>query len=107
MIRKESDCVGCGFPCMHSACPHYSVKVMECDRCGADVSALYTIPGRPIFPYKHMCEDCISEIFHIKGIYCHSCIQLIEDMDDVYMWEGKYICKDCLMENLNEVISDG
>lgn len=31
MIRYESQCVSCGFPCRYEACRYYKVRVLECD----------------------------------------------------------------------------
>ena len=41
MTRYESDCVSCGLPCLGTACPHYRVLVMTCDRCGEETDTLY------------------------------------------------------------------
>ena len=56
MIRFESDCVSCGFPCMYSACPYYRVKIYICDECDEEVETLYEYEG------KELCESCLLEI---------------------------------------------
>lgn len=38
MIRIESDCVDCGFPCLGPACRYYAVEVHYCDACGEEIA---------------------------------------------------------------------
>ena len=33
MIKIENDCVGCGLPCLGSACPYREVPYFYCDDC--------------------------------------------------------------------------
>ena len=56
MVRYESDCVSCGLPCLGTACPHYRVLVMTCDKCGEETNALYY--GRN---GNELCADCALE----------------------------------------------
>ena len=54
MLRVENQCVDCGLPCIHNACPYYRVPVYYCDICGNE-DAGYTIEG------QDYCEDCAKE----------------------------------------------
>lgn len=51
----ESDCVDCGLPCLHKACPHYEVTRYICDNCKDDVYELYHFEG------QELCVDCVLE----------------------------------------------
>lgn len=53
MIRVESECVGCGLPCLYGACPYYKVKRLYCDDCGEDMEHLYRFAG------YELCVDCV------------------------------------------------
>ena len=57
MVRTESGCVDCGFPCLRSACPNYQVLVYECDRCHDEVDELYEVDG------EDLCVDCLKKEF--------------------------------------------
>lgn len=57
MKKKISNCVDCGLPCLHEACPHYSVTVLICDGCGDEVDELYDVDG------EQLCESCLKERF--------------------------------------------
>lgn len=53
MIRYESQCVNCGFPCRYEACRNYRVKVLICDDCKDEVQELfYGVSG------MELCADC-------------------------------------------------
>lgn len=54
MIVVESDCVDCGLPCKHTACPHYQVVRYICDRC-QDETTLY------VWGNEQLCFECILE----------------------------------------------
>ena len=53
MVRYESDCVSCGLPCIGTACRHYRILVMECDKCHEEVDELYYGTNG-----KQLCADC-------------------------------------------------
>lgn len=56
MIRYESQCVQCGFPCRYDACPNYKVRILECDNCHEDFEKLYIgLSGR------ELCDKCALE----------------------------------------------
>lgn len=59
MIRYESQCVNCGFPCRYEACPNYKVRILECDRCKDEVEKLYDYDGEEI------CEECLLKEFEV------------------------------------------
>ncbi len=54
-LRRESDCVGCGLPCLGRSCPHWERIYFECDKCGNE-NAIYEIDG------EDFCENCAKEI---------------------------------------------
>lgn len=56
MIRYESQCVNCGFPCIYEACPNYKVRTLICDSCGSEENKLYK------FSYGEYCEQCVLNI---------------------------------------------
>lgn len=51
MIRYESQCVSCGFPCRYGACPNYRVKILECDVCHEECEKLYVVDGDELCEY--------------------------------------------------------
>lgn len=54
MIKEETNCVDCGFPCRGSACKNFKVPVYYCDRCGLPIDgAVYEKNG------SHLCENCM------------------------------------------------
>lgn len=55
MITYESECVGCGKPCIKDACPHYKVRKLYCDECGQQVRQLYVVDD------KQMCKSCAAD----------------------------------------------
>lgn len=56
MIRYESQCVQCGFPCRYEACRNYRVKILICDNCKDEVQKLYIgLSGR------ELCDRCALE----------------------------------------------
>lgn len=56
MIRYESQCVFCGFPCRHEACRYYMVRVLECDYFREESDRLYIgLLG------KELCAECALE----------------------------------------------
>lgn len=52
MKKIENECVGCGLPCIGSACPHRNVAHYYCDSCGAETTLYNTDDGE-------LCADCI------------------------------------------------
>lgn len=59
MIRYESSCVNCGFPCRYEACQNYRVRILECDRCHDELDKLYDFYGEEI------CEECLLKEFEV------------------------------------------
>lgn len=55
MIKRESGCVSCGFPCRGRGCPHYEIERCFCDVCKDEVEELYEVDGIEI------CEDCLKK----------------------------------------------
>lgn len=53
IIKHESYCVDCGFPCRGLLCGYYDVAVKYCDRCGRQSDELYI--GRN---GDELCESC-------------------------------------------------
>lgn len=41
MIRHESGCADCEFPCRYEACPNYSTTIFICDKCKEESDTLY------------------------------------------------------------------
>lgn len=74
-----SECVECGFPCLHEACKYYHVKHYKCDHCNN--STEYTEIKH--FENEDICEECYQK--RVKKIN--------EKIDDWY-------------ENLNKPIND-
>lgn len=59
----ENECVGCGLPCMGSACPNVNVPHFYCDRCGEE-DTLYHYNG------QELCLECIEkELEKVEGSY--------------------------------------
>lgn len=56
MIRHESDCVDCGKPCMGTACRHYRITILECDKCHEEADELYYGESG-----KQLCANCALE----------------------------------------------
>ena len=52
MKRTENECVSCGLPCMHEACPNYRVTRYYCDECKEE-GVLYEFDG------QELCSECI------------------------------------------------
>ena len=52
MKVTESECVACGLPCIHTACPYYSVTRYYCDLCEDEVEDLYYLGN------NELCADC-------------------------------------------------
>ena len=52
-----SECVDCGFPCLHTACPYYKVKVYYCDTCGASSEDT----DMHNFSNEDICNDCYKK----------------------------------------------
>ena len=57
MIEYVSDCVDCGKPCLGNACPHFSVKLLVCDKCNDEVDKLWIVDD------EQVCEHCLKEMF--------------------------------------------
>ena len=57
MVRVESGCVDCGFPCRGNACPYYKAVILECDSCHKEVDELFDVWG------EDLCEDCLKKEF--------------------------------------------
>lgn len=56
MIRYESQCVQCGFPCRYEACQNYKIRVLICDSCKDEAQKLYIgLSGR------ELCDRCALE----------------------------------------------
>ena len=53
--RSESQCVGCGKPCIRYACPYYDCEVVFCDDCGFDIYSDETIYT---WGSLELCRDC-------------------------------------------------
>jgi hypothetical protein len=60
MIRYESDCVDCGKPCMHEACPHFLVPHYYCDECGEETDIYYVDD-------EQLCAHCTINRFEKVG----------------------------------------
>lgn len=61
MVKTESECVDCGFPCLYKLCPYYQVTRYYCDAC-KDETTLYEFDGR------ELCIDCIAkELTIVEG----------------------------------------
>ena len=54
MMRIENHCVGCEKPCIHDACPYYSVECHYCDKCG-EPAEICTDDG-------DFCRECARRI---------------------------------------------
>ena len=57
MIEYVSDCVDCGKPCLGNDCPHFSVKLLVCDKCNDEVDKLWIVDD------EQVCEHCLKEMF--------------------------------------------
>ena len=59
MIKIKNECVGCGLPCIGSACPHRNVIRCFCDKCKEEVDPgdLYEVDD------VDLCEDCLKLMF--------------------------------------------
>lgn len=55
MIKIEYDCVGCGLPCLGSACPYREVPYFYCDDCEYEYEELFHYEG------KQLCIDCVAK----------------------------------------------
>ena len=55
MIKYVSGCVGCGKPCIGSACRFHTEMVRVCDLCGDEVEDLYDDDG------EQLCESCLLQ----------------------------------------------
>ena len=55
MKITKSECVDCGKPCIHEACPNYSVTRYYCDKCKQEFEpeALYVTDN------GDLCDKCI------------------------------------------------
>lgn len=59
MKYVDTECVGCGLPCIYYACPFYEVEHFKCDRCGEEDVKLYHYNGEEI------CQECILKEFEV------------------------------------------
>lgn len=59
MKYYTNECVDCGFPCRHEACPNYKVEHFRCDFCEEEDVVLYHYDGHEI------CENCLLKQFDI------------------------------------------
>ena len=57
MVRYESQCVDCGYPCRGSSCPNYEVEIICCDECGKEIDDVYDVDG------DELCEECCLKRF--------------------------------------------
>lgn len=55
MIKFESDCVDCGFPCIGKRCQYYRQLHLYCDRCGNEEEVLYQDRQ------EQLCKECYLE----------------------------------------------
>lgn len=53
MVKYESECVGCGFPCLYESCRYYKVEKHYCDRC--NFPAIAEIDG------EELCKEHANE----------------------------------------------
>ena len=58
MKKIESDCVGCGLPCLGKSCPYREVTHYYCDKCGEE-ETLYYYDG------AELCIECLLNEFEI------------------------------------------
>lgn len=66
MIRIINNCVDCGKPCMHSACPYYERSYVCCDLCEAVI--------KPAEGRDYDDED--------MGIICDRCLEKIQEGEE-------------------------
>ena len=59
MRTEENDCVGCGLPCIGSACGYAHAVHYHCDGCGNE-DTLYISPDG-----QELCADCVRKEFGI------------------------------------------
>lgn len=63
MKKTESECVGCGFPCLLGACPNYRVTRYYCDKCYSEETLYKTDEGE-------LCAECIIDnLQRVEGSY--------------------------------------
>lgn len=58
MIELIDNCVGCGLPCLHSACPYYARDYVVCDICGAPIRPAENDDYNCI---EFLCDRCWEE----------------------------------------------
>jgi hypothetical protein len=65
MLKIENHCCDGavpGYPCRGDSCPLTKVHVHYCDECGWELDdGMYDVDG------KELCEDCLKEMFKVKG----------------------------------------
>lgn len=59
MRKEENDCVGCGLPCIGSACGYAHAVHYYCDGCGNE-DTLYISPDG-----RELCADCVRKEFGV------------------------------------------
>lgn len=61
MVRYEDQCVGCPkeMGCLGSTCPYMNVRILECDKCQAEVDRLYVVDG------QQLCESCALDALEV------------------------------------------
>jgi hypothetical protein len=58
MVTYENQCCGCAvpaYPCRGDSCDLRHVRVLTCDKCGAEVDKLY------IYGSQELCAECVLE----------------------------------------------
>ena len=58
MIKYVPGCVGCGKPCIGSACKYHTEMVLVCDLCGDEVEDLYWADDNHD---EQLCESCLLQ----------------------------------------------
>lgn len=70
MVTHKNECVGCGFPCIGSACPYICVDHYICDSCGSeDPDTVYADEDGKYIG----CSDCIDVIDADFDFICPIC----------------------------------
>lgn len=106
MIKKESDCVGCGLPCWGNACPHYEVITLICDKCGCEADELYKYYTDG-FIMKQLCLDCMKDACRLHNIKCSECGTVVDDLKNAYNYGYDVLCEECFEQMAERVTGDG
>lgn len=94
MVTHKNECVGCGFPCIGSACPYICVDHYICDNCGSeDPDKVYTDSYGNVLG----CSECIGYGFASEDSVCPECGDT--DMDYIFELDNQTIgCSNCIKE---------